>query len=200
MQHTLIKSTQRLGTMPSDNGSPVHAYVVVTVEITEQTTQAGAFMTINHEPAPPTYQRLSITGEVYQPGEQRGYPSESGQITERLTDIAKPAAGWDFGEIRELAQIWKRWHLNDLNAACAHMDTETLVREPDGFGGERIACGAANTCPESGYTYGHAWLVEPLPDDVIDDIKHLMRDRSSDLYAERGYDMSGHPYPKPQEA
>lgn len=132
---------------------------------------------------------LSVSGEAIEKHQREA--SSAGQITDMAADVTAPAPGWSLEEIAELVAIWRRWHLNTLRAACSHMDIATLVREPDSYGGTRIATGAANTCPVSGYTYGAAWLTEELPAEVIERMRHLMRDRSADLYAARGYDGAG---------
>jgi hypothetical protein len=62
-----------------------------------------------------------------------------------------------------------------MRAECVHMrPTSDLTRESNGFGGSRIACGAANTCQAgSGYTYGAAWLYEQPPAVVLAELDRL---------------------------
>lgn len=62
------------------------------------------------------------------------------------------------------------WHLNGMRAGCAH---QTVVWE-DGPYGRRPSLDDTPTCPQTGYRYGHAWLVEPLPWWVRRDIESLM--------------------------
>jgi hypothetical protein len=191
----------RLGT--TDTGDAV----IVEVRIT---TDEQDYTTVTHERVTGSL-RLSVTGEVINAwhdrhgrgrddnaivscGQVGGYADDPGRSA--LNSITTPAPGWTLAEIAELEAIWARWHLNDMRAACAHMDPATLAREPNGYGGDRISTtDPANTCPESGYRYGHAWLYEPIPADVLADVARLTRDRSHDLYAARGYDGAGKAYP-----
>lgn len=94
----------------------------------------------------------------------------------------------------DLARIAERWHLNDMCAACDHMPTyhqiaaehARIVAEPDYRPGwltgddpevmpEKYGrpdwsgwALAHVVCPESGYRYGHAWLHDIVPGDVLD--------------------------------
>jgi hypothetical protein len=172
-------ANMRLGTTAD------RSYVVVRCQLS---TVPGEHVTVTHGTVSDPV-RLSLSGEVVEYRHRDAYAA--GQIVDTLDEITTPAPGWTLDEIREVREIWQAWHLNDMRAACAHMDPNTLVREPDSYGGSRIACGAANTCPVSGYTYGSAWLTAPLPDDIQARIRHLFRDRSQALYRARGYDGNG---------
>ncbi|MCP4204243.1 MAG: hypothetical protein GY769_20190 [bacterium] len=59
--------------------------------------------------------RLSLTGVVgpKPSGDARG---GCGQI-DVAAEVTKPAKGID---VARLADLWKRWHLNDMNAGCEH--------------------------------------------------------------------------------
>lgn len=182
------RMVQRVGT--TADGS----YMVVTAEIRRR---AGTWQTVTHERAiDPT--ELSVTGELYKArtSPKRHEPISAGQNIDDLADVVNPAPGWTLEEIAELRSLWDRWHLNAMRAACAHMDPATLAREDDGYGGTRVSTrDPRNVCPETGYQYGHAWLVESVPAEVLNRVRHLMRDRSDDLYRARGYDMQGRKYP-----
>jgi len=58
-------------------------------------------------------QVLSITGEI---------PRENyGQILDQLKEpFDKYGLGWDAESVAKLYEIWDRWHLNDMRAACEH--------------------------------------------------------------------------------
>ena len=67
---------------------------------------------------------LAIQGECFsarrsEPPTRSGYYS-GGQNLEDVRAITKPAEGWTLEDIRELADIWDRWHLNGMNAYCEH--------------------------------------------------------------------------------
>ncbi len=186
MSAQTIRRVERLGTT-SDR-----SYVVVTLELR---TSEGNHQTVTHETITDPL-TVSLTGEecINRFG-RRDYLG-GGQIVDTLADITTPAPGWSLEEIRELRTLWDRWHLNTMRAACAHMVPDDLAREDNGYGGTRISTSdPRNVCPVSGYKYGHAWLTEPVPADVVARLEYLMRDRSEALYRARGYDAAGRAYP-----
>jgi hypothetical protein len=141
----------------------------VTVDIRiEREQRRDTYETVTHEHIREPLS-LSMTSAVWRP-DMSDHVS-GGATREPLRKLAKVYAP---GVARQLADIGDRWHLNAMRAACAHMTSDTLVREPDGYGGERIACGSVNTCPVSGYTYGSAWLVEPLPGVMLGTLRALL--------------------------
>lgn len=176
---------ERLGTTAD------RSYVVVDLEIRHQ---SGERTTVDHGTTVDPVE-LGFSGTVHEYRHRE--PFAAGQILSTLADIVTPAPGWSLEEIRELSTLWDRWHLNTLRAACSHMVPADLVREDNGYGGTHISTRAPeNVCPETGYRYGHAWLTEIVPDDVLERVRHLMRDRSADLYRSRGYDGAGRAVPK----
>ena len=92
---------------------------------------------------------------------------------------------------REIYAIWKRWHLNGMNAgtpeqedavkkwiadghkydydsACAYLAEIGLLTVPfHGVSAGRVYNGEL-------YTYGRGWIVNELPQDVVDRVKELM--------------------------
>lgn len=177
MSTMTTQERQRLGMTEDD-------YIVVTLELREVRNTG---QTVDHAYITSPMTEVSLTGErgsKYAPG--RSIQS-GGQIREDLAEITRPAPGWSLEEIQELAELWERWHLNTMRAACAHMPEDAHARWDRR---ERVECSAG-----SGYTYGSAWLTELVPGDVVDRLRHLMRDRSEDLYRSRGYDAAGKAYP-----
>lgn len=85
----------------------------------------------------------------------------SGATLEHLGRITRPALGYTLADVRELHEVGTHWHLNTMRAACAHMDV------PKGETGTELL-DAGIVCPETGYRWGHAWLTEELPIDVMD--------------------------------
>lgn len=76
--------------------------------------------------------------------------------------------------VEKLQAIWKRWHLNDLNAGCEHQREIIRKEHLEGAGYERLMKMADfQQCPDCGYSYGSAWLFEPIPEDVITELKSL---------------------------
>lgn len=72
---------------------------------------------------------------------------------------------------RRVAEIGERWHLNAMRAGCAH---QTVRYETDRYGRRVSSLTLTEPCPKTGYKYGHAWLVEPLPGDVLAEIRGWM--------------------------
>lgn len=129
---------------------------------------------VEHRALSGTGKRLATTGGTWLPiarGGRRDFEG-AGQNVDSLNAVDVLAPGWTVEDQISLAAIWHRWHLNDMRAACAHMDPNTLIREPDGYGGTRIST-TENVCPVSGYKWGHAWLYEEIPPTVLREIERL---------------------------
>lgn len=130
--------------------------------------------------------RLSICGTCYTGKEL--FKSERnliscGQCVDECSDLIP----------EQLAEAWKRWHLNDMRAGCEHQRAEKWEERPidpskplnsygKHFDGQQsdswnmLSCVPYNKhpegllgkpCPVCGYKYGTAWLKEELPQDVI---------------------------------
>lgn len=179
-ERTIFESTQRVGTT-EDGG-----YVVLEVSID---TTPGEWQTSTHGTVTNPL-CLHIVGEAYEKRDRRGDPSRAGQCVDALDDVTAPAAGWTLDEVREVKRIWEEWHLNTMTAGCAH---QTVVWEDKPY--RRPSLELTLPCPHTGYRYGSAWLAIPLTEHIVERVKHLFRDRSHDLYLERGYDAAGNAYP-----
>lgn len=88
---------------------------------------------------------------------------------------------------QRMAEIWKRWHLNDLTAGSPAQ--ELWLREnpiaPEDYrfpksyyavARERLAAVGLNPDPNfiykgKPYSYGHAWLKEELPAEIVAEIQ-----------------------------
>lgn len=123
-------------------------------------------LTVEHDPVNGGTE-LAITGVMY----RRGIVTESGLLSagqnlDELLLITKPAPGWSLDELRELHDLWQRWHLNGMRAACAHMKlpADTYDARKD------ITCEKG-----TGYRYGSAWLYEPLPTSVVERVHVFQR-------------------------
>ena len=119
--------------------------------------------TIDHKPILEGSFELSIMGESYasdkagKPIYARHNEGSFGQIEEELRRVNTPRA-------LRIAELWDRWHLNGLKPNCIHMPDQTYVK--------------GLTCPETGYVSGTAWLYEPLPDEVVEELKALFAGQS----------------------
>jgi hypothetical protein len=132
----------------------------VTAEVALRPVPDG-FQTTTHQPAVGLL-GLSVTSYLWR---RDGSDIETGGATRahlrgRLDRLAPDITRED---VTALADIGDRWHLNDLSAGCVHQE---VVWE-DGRYGRQPSLTATEPCPETGYRYGSAWLVEPLPEDVI---------------------------------
>lgn len=70
------------------------------------------------------------------------------------------------------AELAKRWHLNDLNAGT-DSQKESLDRRFDSLPNyEKFKAFLAEDglLTDRGYTYGSQWLLEVLPDDVVETV------------------------------
>ncbi|MBQ6403878.1 MAG: hypothetical protein IJI27_08230 [Oscillospiraceae bacterium] len=62
--------------------------------------------------------KLSISG-VIGPRSSGNCAGSAGQCYEEI-QAGRPAQGWDREMLDKFIEIWKRWHLNNLNPACEH--------------------------------------------------------------------------------
>jgi hypothetical protein len=102
-----------------------------------------------------------ITGIVH--AKHCSNPYAGGQVLDHAKAVVEPARGLDLAEVHHLTEVWDRWHLNGMRAACAHQQ----VKWEQSDYGLRPSLTLTEPCAESGYRYGSAWLVEPLPTDVL---------------------------------
>jgi len=83
-----------------------------------------------------------------------------GATTEPLARLVKYARGWDRDRVRQLRELFAL-HLSSVNAGCAHV-RPAYAR--DSYGRNVPSLDLTPACPVTGYRYGHAWLVRPLPE------------------------------------
>ena len=118
---------------------------------------------------------LSICGSTKNTG---------GQNRNELDDVIASAS--PDVDIPRLKAIWERWHLNDLIAGSPkqmeHLgNTELEVGYPDSWydkASEELTRVGLNPDPEyihegEAYKFGHAWLREEVPADVLDFLANL---------------------------
>lgn len=119
---------------------------LIAVRFTERMPNDGA-LTINHDPITETYTEVSFQGEVFGKGQRD--PHSAGQIQDSLP------------QYHPIRLLWERWHLNGMRSHCAHQDRSQPwdITAP---------------CEESGYRCGTAWLIEPLPVEVVRQIIAVM--------------------------
>lgn len=163
-----MKTQHLIGRISDPQDQIMALRVMVEISVTE--VPLDGHRDVEHRPLSGTGTRLSIMGGAWGP-RQRDF-EHFGQVFDDLHAVDELAPGWTVEDQISLAAILHRWHLNDTRAACAHMDLNALVREPDGHGGSRIST-TANKCPVSDYRWGTAWLYEEIPPAVLREIERL---------------------------
>jgi hypothetical protein len=130
--------------------------------------------------------RLRITA-VEGPNAHGGCRGSCGQARDGLSKLVKPDAGWTHADVKRLAEVWDRWHLNDMVAGSpAQMDylRANPITVPFRADYYTLACDAlreAGLQPDPNfygtgslpYSYGSAWLSEEVPADVLDFLDSL---------------------------
>lgn len=121
------------------------------------------FQTVEHEPVEPGTLTLSVTHDIVRMDRRLSDAFVAGGAG--VPDDVRPTewdAGWGPRKLERLRQIARRWHLNTMRAGCAHME---LPEDTSYDARKEIECQAG-----TGYKYGRAWLVEPLPKDLLDEL------------------------------
>lgn len=99
--------------------------------------------------------RLSITGETQRPW--KNDVESCGQIIGALSEVDGFSDGYSLQTVRRLANIWRMYHLNDMQAACEHQRAR----------GETWSTHPLAHCPECDYKLGTKWLHMDVPRDVL---------------------------------
>lgn len=124
--------------------------------------------TVNHKIVPLDAVEISVTFDLisYRCREV----TACGASRDEFRRITKPAKGLTVGEIHRLADLGDKWHLNGMQAGCVH---QTVVWEDHKYG-RRPSLELTPACPLTGYKYGHAWLSEIVPSNVIAELEAFM--------------------------
>lgn len=129
--------------------------------------------------------RLSISG-VEGPMPSGDAHGGCGQIVMSWNDdylaSVELARGWTLPMLAQFRETWKRWHLNDMRAGspiqettvsahrasheCPRMDWYTHIKSV-------LADAKVDPDPETGYSYGSAWLREDVPADILEWLRNL---------------------------
>lgn len=80
----------------------------------------------------------------------------------------------EFPYMARLVEIWKRWHLNDLNSGDELQETYLRAhgRGKD-YEENRIILGAAGILTHNGYEYGTDWKTEKVPTYILEELKGM---------------------------
>lgn len=113
---------------------------------------------------------LSICG-VEGPTKNGDAYGSCGQIVDTLHNPElTPSDQWDAQSVAQLADIWERWHLNDMRAGTpAQMEIiRKLVKTTRADYDEQCQhLASVDLLIDNGYRYGSRWLHEDVPYDVI---------------------------------
>lgn len=126
--------------------------------------------------------RLSISG-VEGPLSNGNCLGSCGQIEMSLKpeDFKEFARGWDKTKVAKFLEIWREWHLNDMQAGSPRQ-TEFLKKNPSlkNYSDALAALEKNGLSPDieyqhegKPYKYGHAWLKKEVPKDVLEWLKNL---------------------------
>lgn len=143
--------------------------------------------TTEHTPTPDPALRLSITGWTIRYRSRTNRWESGGQIVDSLVGMEEFAPGWTEDDVTSLRRIWRQWHLNDMQAACAHMDKRKARKafdSTDAF--QKSDFPADMICPETGYKYGSAWLFKAIPTEVMTELRRLSELPSGEIVRGEG--------------
>jgi hypothetical protein len=115
--------------------------------------------------------KLSITG-VEGPTLGGNALGSCGQIVDGLLeDVSKFLPGWNRAKVKKLQEVWERWHLNDMNAGVKEQEDFLREWKKTNKYEYTAACDAlkeAGLYEVNGYKYGHGWIKEDVPQEVIE--------------------------------
>jgi len=139
----------------------------VDIKVKKEKKEKKEKMTIDHKKITGFYV-LSISGNEKKASKWLGGGQNYKGILTEINDDNIKEYYHDKYKIIEIIDIWKRWHLNDLQPNCKHQ--KSFDCNVSNF--EELADKQTKKCPQ-GYKYGSAWLVEPLPVDIIQQLLKL---------------------------
>ena len=113
---------------------------------------------------------LSITGRVGR--------YQFGQCQDSILETFKDDDSEDARRIKKICHIWNRYHMNDFNTGTKkQMDWADAYFETEGkkynFTEACKYLEELNLLEDRGYRYGYGWLIEVIPQKVIDELKEL---------------------------
>jgi hypothetical protein len=133
--------------------------LLVTVSVRmEERTRRDSYETVNHDQVSRPLDFSIMTG-VWNPN--RSDIVSGGATVEPLRELVSFERGFDAESARKLADLGA-YHLSGMRAGCAHQ--------------KRDAGLDSAACPVTGYKWGSAWLVQPLPSGFLERVKALFKD------------------------
>ncbi len=196
----MFKTTINLGKIDFNGSGRKNCKVTIEVEIKPV---HPSFLTWNLTPVPEDAVELSICGNIWNPRETD--TACGGQCRDAIREFFIGNKN-----IQRLCDIWDEYHLNGLKSgtreqtealrdmpkaaypgshydkACAWLKDKNLLEVPYPDGRYTKTDGLGRSEPAK-YKYGSAWLYQPIPQAIIDEVKSICEA----LYAEDRYQSSG---------
>lgn len=149
----MIIYSKKLYTGIKNTGKKMYVELTIKEEHKEKKTTALETVT--------DYKTLSMCGTG---GQNREEIADINSYKELFITVA---------DLNTIIQIWDKWHLNDMNAGTEKQTAFIMEWEKDHKYNYTAVCKALKKVglyEDNGYKYGHAWLVEIIPDEVITEI------------------------------
>ena len=145
------------------------------IELKEKTRSYDGQRTVDLELVPEKFYEFSVCGVIWSKYASRQVSGQS--YGQNIEDIAKlyPHSR----RVQRIAQIWREWHLNDLNAGTRTQKAFMEKYEADhpgwryDYGQACEILRAAGLYEDRGYEYGSAWLLRVLPENVKKEIEAI---------------------------
>jgi hypothetical protein len=91
-----------------------------------------------------------------------------GQICDEMLNYFKDK------KTKRLVEIWKNYHLNDMNAGTIEQETALQNYPEKDYTKQCEYLKSIGLYEDNGYKYGSAWLFRSIPEDIINEIKNLV--------------------------
>jgi hypothetical protein len=136
-------------------------------------------LTTDLEPVTAGTMRLAITmGQWERRGPRSPWREGSfGQGIDTVAAFARKLEPEQRSALKRLCELWRKWHLNDMNAGTEAQQA-ALASMPKEDGGDWYgrACTHLAGCDlltDRGYKFGSKWLVRALPAEVVSELETL---------------------------
>lgn len=142
--------------------------VELTLRLREMDEIKRHFETLEAIPKPEAIE-LSICGGIWD-GKRYDYVS-CGQNIDTIAELIPTK------KVKRIQEIWERYHLNDLRAGTKKQIE--AIKEWESQGNKYSYTNACeylksiDLFEDRGYEYGHGWLFEPVPAEIIEEVKQL---------------------------
>lgn len=149
---------KKLYTGIKSTGKKLYVELEINQEADTRTAQTTALKPIT------AYKTLSICGN-------------NGQNREEIADIKNYKELFiTEQDLQTIINIWDQWHLNDLKAGTVNQQAFIDEWKKNNRYDLTAVCEALKEIglyEDNGYKYGHGWLVDPLPEEVIREITSI---------------------------